>query len=82
MIDHTFEPVVVWETFLRRRTLTDAGVAARWLLERWPRETVKPRSYGRALRACLSAMEGAVPPAAARLALVKAVDDAGILSQA
>lgn len=79
---HPIERVSVWETVTRRRRLTNVEEAARWLLERWPTGTVKPRSYGKALRTCLDVLNGKASPASAREALVKVADDAGILDQA
>ncbi len=79
---HAFERVSVWETVARRWRLTNVEEAARWLLEKWPTGTVKPRSYGKALRTCLDALNGKASAASAREALVKVADDAGILDQA
>lgn len=79
---HTMAPVSVWETLSRSRTLADVESAARWLLDRWPAETARPRSYPKALRACLGALNGSSTVEAARAALIKAADDAGILDRA
>jgi len=78
----TMAPVSVWETISRSRTLTDVEGAARWLQEGWPAQTAKPRSYGKALRACLGVLDGSSSIALARDALIKVADDAGILDRA
>lgn len=79
---HTMAPVSVWETISRSRTLTDVQSASRWLLDRWPADTPRPRSYPEALRACLGALNGSSTVESARDALIKAADDAAILDRA
>ncbi len=82
MMAPVFEHVSVWETISRRRNITDVHSAARWLLERWPSSVNKPRSFAKAVRLCLAAVDGTVEVDQAREAFVMAADDAGILDRA
>ena len=79
---HAIAPVSVWETISRSRTLTDVEGASRWLLDRWPAGTAKPKSYPKALRACLAALDGSSTVESARAALIEVADEAGILDRA
>jgi len=60
----------------RQRRVNSVHQVAELLLEHWPVE--HGEEYVAAVRICLEAMLGAVPPEAVREALIKAAREAGI----
>jgi hypothetical protein len=61
------------------RAIGTAMDAARALLELWPYEKQKGKSYERACQACIDAMDNGGPPEAVRRAFVEAARSAGIM---
>ncbi|MDR6953765.1 hypothetical protein J2X65_003128 [Ancylobacter sp. 3268] len=74
------QPVSLWETDSTKRTLADVEGAARFLLERWPEGFEESAQHRAARQAALDALNGHVPVAAFRLALIAAAGEAGLLA--